>query len=287
MAMRERPLNPMADIFVRYLLGSEENKDILIDFINAVFVQKGHEIVVDLEIRNPFNLAAIRGDKESILDVKAKDKTGRWINVEVQVDDNGSFAHRSLYYWAKNYSDQLKSGNFYRELASTICINLLDFEIFPQLPGYHSCFHITEVDAPEFVLTEHLQIHFIEVPKNHRVRASDVKDGLDAWCYYFENEGTLKEDQMTVLLKDNPAIGKAHRVYKDFTANDELMDMAEAREKWRKDVSSRLHHAEERGVEKGMQQKAREDARKMRDRGFAIADIADITGLSEQEIREL
>ncbi|GAB6089536.1 Rpn family recombination-promoting nuclease/putative transposase [Spirochaeta dissipatitropha] len=283
MSTKDRPLNPMADIFVRYLLGSEENKDILIDFINAVFVQKGHEIVVELEIRNPFNLAVVRGDKESILDVKAKDTTGRWINVEVQVDDNGSFANRSLYYWAKNYADQLKSGNFYRELAPTICINLLNFEIFPQLPGYHSCFHITEQDAPEFVLTEHLQIHFIEVPKNHREHASDVKDKLDGWIFYFENEGNIEEDQMTVLLKDNPAIGKAHRVYKDFTANDELMDMAEAREKWRRDVDSRLHNAKLEGI----QQARIEDARKMRDRGFSIEDIADITGLSEEEIRDL
>jgi len=36
-----------------------------------------------------------------------------------------------------------------------------------------------------------------------------------------------------------------------------------------------------------MQQKARENARKMLARGFSIPDIADITGLSEQEIREL
>ncbi|GAB6091728.1 Rpn family recombination-promoting nuclease/putative transposase [Spirochaeta dissipatitropha] len=254
-------------------------------------MQKGHEIVVDLEIRNPFNLAAVQGDKESILDVKAKDKTGRWINVEVQVDSNASFAHRSLYYWAKNYSDQLKSGKFFTELTPTICINLLNFEIFPQLPGYHSFFQITEQDAPEFVLTEHLQIHFIEVPKNHREHASDVKDSLDAWCYYFENEGNLEEELMTVLLKDNPAIGRAHQVYQDFTANDALMDMAEAREKWQKDVGTRLHDAETRGIKQGMQKgmlkKAREAARKMRDEGLDIALISRITGLSEQEIRDL
>ena len=179
MGVKERPLNPMADVFVRYLLGSEENKDILIDFINAVFEQKGHELIVELEIRNPFNLAAVQGDKESILDVKAKDKTGRWINVEVQVDYDVSFAHRSLYYWAKNYADQLKSGTYYSDLNPTICINLLDFEIFSQLPGYHSCFQITEMDAPEFVLSEHLQIHFIELPKNILASVAQVKDKLD------------------------------------------------------------------------------------------------------------
>ena len=40
MSGKQRLLNPMADVFVRYLLGSEDHKDILIDFLNAVFAQK-------------------------------------------------------------------------------------------------------------------------------------------------------------------------------------------------------------------------------------------------------
>ncbi len=44
---------------------------------------------------------------------------------------------------------------------------------------------------------------------------------------------------------------------------------------------------EERGKQQGMQQARREDARKMLNRGFSVADIADITGLSEQEITDL
>ena len=88
---------------------------------------------------------------------------------------------------------------------------------------------------------------------------------------------------MTVLLKDNPVIGKAHKVYQDFTANDELMDMAEAREKWRKDVNTRLHHAEQKGVERGKL----ETAEKMLAEGLGISMIARITGLSEEQIRSV
>ncbi|SIQ09251.1 conserved hypothetical protein (putative transposase or invertase), partial [Alkalispirochaeta americana] len=197
----------------------------------------------------------------------------------------------SLYYWARSYAGQLKKGDDYIELTPSVCINLLDFEIFPQLPGYHSCFQITEADAPEYVLSDHLQIHFIELPKNHLKSTGDVKDKLDTWCYYFEHEGTVEEEDMTLLLKDNPALGKAHRVYRTFTADDELMDIAEAREKWQRDVSSRLRSAEQRGKEEGMQQgmhqARREDALKMLKRGFPLSDIAEITGLSEQEIGDL
>ena len=273
----------MADIFVRYLLGSEEHKDILIDFINAVFSQKGHDLIVEIQILNPFNLRTIQENKESILDIKAKDSKNRWINIEIQIAPDNSYANRSLYYWAKSYAGQLKTGDAYGSLFPAVCINLLDFEIFPQLSGYHSCFQVTEVDEPEYVLSEHLQIHFIELPKNQLSSIRLIKDKLDAWCYYFKKEGSQEENDMTVLLKDNPAISKAHKVYRNFTANDELMDMAEAREKWQHDVNSRLQDAEQRGV----QQNARETARKMLERGFSINDISDITGLSEKEIQEL
>ncbi|MEX2443719.1 MAG: hypothetical protein WD492_08955, partial [Alkalispirochaeta sp.] len=44
---------------------------------------------------------------------------------------------------------------------------------------------------------------------------------------------------------------------------------------------------EQRGMQQGMQQKAREDARKMLTEGFDRDVISRITGLSEQEIKEL
>lgn len=283
MSGKQRPLNPMADVFVRYLLGSEDHKDILIDFLNAVFAQKGHELVVEIEILNPFNLRSAHESKESILDVKAKDSRGRWINIEIQIDRDGSYAARSLYYWARGYAGQLGSGEGYDTLNPAICINLLGFEIFPELPGYHSCFQVTEVDRPEYVLSEHLQIHFIELPKNQLESSEEVQDALDRWCYYFEHEGSIEEEKMKVLLNENEAIRKAHRIYREFTADRELMDMAEAREKWLKDVNTRLASAEQRGREQARQ----EDARKMLDEGFELATISRITGLSEGQIRAL
>jgi len=43
----------------------------------------------------------------------------------------------------------------------------------------------------------------------------------------------------------------------------------------------------QQGMQQGMQQKAREDARKMREERFDIEVFSRITGLSEQEIKEL
>jgi hypothetical protein len=65
----QRPLNPLADYFVRTLFGTEENKDLLKDFINSVFHQSGTPEVVELTLLSAFNLKSRREAKETGRDV--------------------------------------------------------------------------------------------------------------------------------------------------------------------------------------------------------------------------
>nr|HPO50617.1 PD-(D/E)XK nuclease family transposase [Spirochaetota bacterium] len=64
-----RYIDPTADIFIIYLLGSPENNLILLDFINSVLSDSGFERIVDVEVKNPFNIKTFSYDKMSILDV--------------------------------------------------------------------------------------------------------------------------------------------------------------------------------------------------------------------------
>ncbi|MBD3314801.1 MAG: hypothetical protein GF344_03365, partial [Chitinivibrionales bacterium] len=49
-------VRPYSDFFVRYLLGDEKNKDLLISFLSAVNVDGGFPAITDAEILNPINL---------------------------------------------------------------------------------------------------------------------------------------------------------------------------------------------------------------------------------------
>ena len=97
------------DIFIKYLLGSEGNEDLLLDFINDVLTDSGFPKVKRVEIKNPFNFQDFPTAKMTILDIKAEDETGRKFQVEIQAQGNESHKHRILYYWAKTYSDQLSA----------------------------------------------------------------------------------------------------------------------------------------------------------------------------------
>lgn len=70
-------INPKTDIAFKKIFGSEQNKDILISFLNAMLYD-GEPIIEDLEILNPYLAPRIRGFKETYRDIKAKitgDKT--------------------------------------------------------------------------------------------------------------------------------------------------------------------------------------------------------------------
>lgn len=70
-------VHPYSDIFVRYLLGDEENTDLLISFINAVHEDYNLPLISSITIKNPFNLKTYAVDKESAIDVKAVDEEGK------------------------------------------------------------------------------------------------------------------------------------------------------------------------------------------------------------------
>ena len=59
---------------------------------------------------------------------------------------------------------------------------------------------------------------------------------------------------MTILLKDNEILKKAHNEYKKFTEDEELRDLALRREMFKMDHETQLYEAEKKGIEKGKEE---------------------------------
>ena len=157
-------IKPTSDIFIKYLFGKEENKPILLEFVNRVLAKSDFDTIVSVEIKNPFNIKEFVNDKETVLDVKATDEHGRIYDIEIQTIGNELYILRSLYYWSVLYSSQLFENQLYHKLKPTICINILDFNVFNDIPDYFSCFLLKERKINK-ILTDHLMITYIELPK--------------------------------------------------------------------------------------------------------------------------
>ena len=155
-------LNPLVDFAFKKLFGVEENKDILIDLINAV-VSKA-DYVVDVEIKNPYNAQSFRTDKLSILDIKALSKNNKWYNIEMQIMNQDYYDAHALYYWSRVYTNQLVSGINYSNLQKTISINFLNFNCLSEV-DYHNTYKLKNIKNNNDYGVDHLEIHFIELKK--------------------------------------------------------------------------------------------------------------------------
>jgi predicted transposase/invertase (TIGR01784 family) len=113
------PIDPKIDCFFNALLGAEDNRNLLVHFLNAILGPELPRPIAQVEILNPYNEREFLADKLSIVDVKARDDQARLYQVEIQLLTHRDLPARILYTWTDLYSQQLQSGQGYGTLRPT------------------------------------------------------------------------------------------------------------------------------------------------------------------------
>ena len=90
-------IDPKIDCVFKALLGSEENRNLLVHFLNAVVVDDLNASIAEAEILNPYNDKEFLDDKLSVVDVKAKDSEGRLYQIEIQLLTYRHLPERMVY----------------------------------------------------------------------------------------------------------------------------------------------------------------------------------------------
>ncbi len=172
---------------------------------------------------------------------------GTRVHAEVQVLMDEYMVNRSLYYWGRIYSRELEKSDLYADLRPIIPINLLYFNRFPQYDTYVNTYHITNDDTHD-ILTNHLEMHFIELKKIH---ISDIKKlkRSDRWIAYFSPNFTDQERR--ALAMNDTAIREAMDYEKQFVTNNELKSAYWEHERTMRDIASALYSREKAGQERG------------------------------------
>lgn len=269
------------DIAFRKIFGNENKKEVLISFLNAVLDFEEQHKIEDVTIMNPYQLPKFRDGKATIIDVKARDQSGREFIVEMQVADALGFSKRVLYYTSQGYVSQIDRGEFYDKLNPTIFIGILDFEI-SQNSRYISRHRILDVETGERIL-EDMEFNFIELPKFNLER-KDLKSLVEKWIFFIKEAENL---QVIPEGMDDPGLKSAFEVANIQTWSPEELEAYDY---------AGLRETEERlRIEKAIE-KARTDATK--DNQIKIAKqmkqdkidreiIKKYTGLTEDEINEI
>ena len=281
--MNKKPFNALNDCFVRYFFTDKGGEKVLLDFINAVMISADMKTFKAVEILNPFNLKRHYKDKETIVDVKCITKNGTVVIIEVQLSGNSRFPERILYYWAANYSKLLKKGEEYEDLTPVISINLLNFNLNKVNKNVHSCYMIYDTKNKR-LLTDHLQIHIIEL-KKFKFKDNDLKKDLNYWLGFFTTKDM--EEYMSEIVKEKPIMEEAHKRYNNFIRSRLMMSEYEKKEIYQYDKQIMLKDERRKGIKEGRKERNYTIAKSLKNSGLDNKFISEHTGLSIEEIEKL
>ena len=238
--------DPKNDIAFKKIFGDENHKEVLISFLNSILNFKNENKIVDVILVNPYQVPKIEELKETILDIKATNKKGEHFIVEMQKNDKGDFAKRSLYYTSKAYVNQLNVSYNYKKLQKVYFIGIVNFNIFDNI-NYISRHLILNIETKIQDIAD-FEFNFIELKKFNK-RLNELNTILDKWIYFIKNASNLT--LIPKEFKDKKEFIKAFEIASQYNWNKKELEVYEYIALKEFDRLNEIETAEEKGRMKG------------------------------------
>jgi predicted transposase/invertase (TIGR01784 family) len=224
-------LKPLNDFIFKKTFGEEETKDNLIALLNAILSKKDIDKLVTLEIvENKELTPELVGDKTGIIDVRAKTEDGTQFEIEVQLTNQHNMDKRTMWYWGEMFSEGIKKGEDYKNLPKVITINIVDFEYIKIPNKFHTTFHLWEDEVKDYMLTDVVEIHFIEMEKFRKLKNKNLKeDKLQRWLSFFRED--ISKEELKELMDMDVDIRRAEEKIEYLSSDPKTLELYKARER--------------------------------------------------------
>ena len=255
--MLKHPISPTVDCVFKSILGSEENTNLLIDFLNGVLAPQSP--ILDVEILNPYNEREFYSDKLTIVDVKAKDENRTTYLIEIQLSVFPHLPERMLYTWSDIYRSQLQSGEAFAQLRPVISIWMLTANLFSESPAFHHHFQLVDQENQK-IFSEHCSIHVLELDK---WQYSETLNTKDQWLYFFKEAENWRELPEII---NTPEMRQAMAVLERFSEKEVNYHLYQARQNAIREEKTRQMLLEEalRDKEEALRDKEEAEAKEKR-----------------------
>ena len=269
------------DYAFKRVFGVEENKDVLQDLLECI-LDIPPENIAGLELLDKELHKDSISDKTGVLDVKLRLKNNTIIDIEIQNRWNSEFVQRTIFYWAKMYTENLKTNEVYTKLPKCITINIVG-ESFNLNSLIHSEYNVVEKHINDR-LSDELEIHFLNLAKVKEQQESfeqdEKKKKLYNWLKFIKTDNP---EVRKMLAQESPMMTKANATINIMEMSPKEKWLYENRMKYEHDKASWKHV----GYQEGVHQNKLETAKNLLAMNFPIENIAQATGLSLEEIKKL
>ncbi len=192
------------------------------------------------------------------------------------------------------YTSNIKIGEQYSKLRQTISIIIVDDEIkqFKEIQKACTKWQIREEEYRDKILTSYFQMNIIEISKAIKEYEKDKSNAVLQWMKFLDNPEDMEVKR---IMEENQDIKEAKEELDKISQDDILRRMALKAKLERMDHKQELYEAkrdgkaegEAIGRKEGIKQEKKETALKMLQKQIDIQTIKEITGLTEEEIKNL
>jgi len=307
MRIKDKYISPFTDFGFNKLFGTEPNKDLLIDFLN-VLLRKDEGEIVDLTYLSSEQLGRAHDDRKAIFDIYCENDKGEKFIVELQKAKQKYFKDRSIYYSTFPIQSQAAQGEWNFQLNAVYTVGILDF-VFDENKDDNEVFH------HEVQLYDKLTYIYLEMPKFTKTE-DELESHFEKWLFVLKNledltkrPVKLQEKVFSKLFEQAEIANYSDTEYAEYedslkhyrdlkntidTAFDEgkTEGIEQGIERGIKQglergIEQGIERGIEQGIERGIEQGKIATAIECKKEGIALDTIANITGLSIEEIEKL
>ena len=278
-------MTPTNDYVFHRIFGRKKNEEITKGLIGAIIKQEIKTISID---ENPITEKNIKDDKVGVLDIKARLNNNIVCDVEMQVAKQDNIEKRIMFYWSKVYTAEIQEGEDYGVLKRTIVILIANFKLdqLKEISKFHTKWQIREEEYRKIILTDTLEFHILELPKlkkQLKENKLDKKDKIAIWSTFLLNPENVGDE----IMEENEDIKLAKEELEKIKKDKQEQRLAELRMKHILDQNSIRNSGIREGLERGIKKGKKEIAQKLLNLKMPIEQIIEITGLTEEEIKNI
>jgi predicted transposase/invertase (TIGR01784 family) len=276
-----RFINPYTDFGFKKLFGEEANKDLLIDFLNAVLPLESP--IASLTFRNSEQLPDNAVDRKAVFDIACVGANGESFSVEMQKAKQLWFKDRALFYTIFPILRQAQQGNWNFKLNPVYLVAVLDFK-YDEMEERQKLYRLVsykDQDGEEF--TDRVKMVFLQMPL-FTLQEHELRTPKDKWLFFLKNLESFEE--IPSILRE-PVFEKAFATAEYVNYSPALQEAYQNDLKAYRDNINVLETAKIESEAKGRAEEKLEIARSMKKENLDVALIAKVTGLLLEEIERL
>jgi predicted transposase/invertase (TIGR01784 family) len=290
-------INPFTDVGFKRIFGQEISKPVLLVFLNSLL--EGERKIIDLKFLDKEQLGLESGDRSLIYDIYCETETGEHIIVEMQNKYQPYFKERSIYYTARSIVEQGERGSQWKyDIKAVYLVAFLNFRISDISKGFRT--DVALIDMKERTLfSDKVRLVYLQLPYFTK-EADECETIFEKIIYTLKHMDILQRmpwmaqnavfkrlseiaEVASLNSEERRKYDESLRAYRDTIAvmegqfaQGELKGRAEGRAEGR--VEGRVE---------GRAEGILSIARKMKQKGKPVSEIAEMTDLSPDEIEKL